>query len=75
MQVHLLKSKVHRAQVTASSLDYEGSLTIARDLMEQVGDRLTNMRFTEGATAQAAGWQPRLIVLGAKNAVIDVRGT
>lgn len=64
MQVHWLKSKVHRAQVTASSLDYEGSLTMARDRMDQVGNRLTSMRFTEGATAQAAGWQPRVIVLG-----------
>jgi len=37
MQIHLLKSKIHRAQVTGSSLDYEGSLTIARDLMDKVG--------------------------------------
>jgi aspartate 1-decarboxylase len=37
MQVHLLKSKIHRAQVTAASLDYEGSLTIAEDLMEKTG--------------------------------------
>jgi len=37
MQIHVLKSKIHRAQVTASSLDYEGSLTIAVDLMEKVG--------------------------------------
>jgi aspartate 1-decarboxylase len=37
MHVHLLKSKIHRAQVTASSLDYEGSLTIALDLMERAG--------------------------------------
>jgi aspartate 1-decarboxylase len=37
MQVHLLKSKIHRAQVTGSSLDYEGSLTVAADLMERVG--------------------------------------
>lgn len=37
MLVHLLKSKIHRAQVTGSSLDYEGSLTIAEDLMDQVG--------------------------------------
>lgn len=36
MQVHLLKSKIHRAQVTGASLDYEGSLTIAEDLMEKV---------------------------------------
>jgi aspartate 1-decarboxylase len=34
MEIHLLKSKIHRAQVTASNLDYEGSLSIASDLME-----------------------------------------
>jgi aspartate 1-decarboxylase len=37
MQIHLLKSKIHRAQVTGASLDYEGSLTIAVDLMEKAG--------------------------------------
>lgn len=37
MLVHVLKSKIHRAQVTASSVDYEGSLTVAVDLMEKVG--------------------------------------
>jgi len=37
MQVQLLKSKIHRAAVTAASLNYEGSMTIAADLMEKVG--------------------------------------
>ena len=37
MQIHLLKSKIHRAQVTGASLDYEGSLTISEDFMEMVG--------------------------------------
>jgi aspartate 1-decarboxylase len=37
MRTFLLKSKIHRAQVTAGSLDYEGSLTISRDLMDKVG--------------------------------------
>ncbi len=37
MLVHLLKSKIHRAQVTDSNVNYEGSLTIAADLMERVG--------------------------------------
>ena len=37
MLVYLLKSKIHRAQVTGASLDYEGSLTIAEDLMEKAG--------------------------------------
>ena len=35
--VRLLKSKIHRAYVTAASLDYEGSLTIDRGFMEKVG--------------------------------------
>ena len=37
MQVHILKSKIHRATVTGGHVDYEGSLTIASDLMEQIG--------------------------------------
>jgi aspartate 1-decarboxylase len=37
MQIHLLKSKIHRGQVTSASLEYEGSLTISIDLMEKVG--------------------------------------
>ena len=39
MQLTLLKSKIHRATVTAASLNYEGSLSIASDLMEKVGLR------------------------------------
>ena len=37
MLVHVLKSKIHRAQVTAGNVEYEGSLSIARDLMDKVG--------------------------------------
>ncbi len=37
MFVHVLKSKIHRAQVTAGDVNYEGSLGIARDLMDKVG--------------------------------------
>jgi aspartate 1-decarboxylase len=37
MLVQLLKSKIHRATVTGASLQYEGSLTIAEDLIEQAG--------------------------------------
>lgn len=37
MQIQLLKSKIHRAQVTGASIDYEGSLTIDSELMEKVG--------------------------------------
>ena len=64
MQIHLLKSKIHRAAVTASSVDYEGSLTIAADLMERVGflpyerilcSNLANGQRFETATRLAAG--------------------
>ena len=37
MRVHILKSKIHRAQVTGANVEYEGSLTVDRDLMEKAG--------------------------------------
>lgn len=37
MQLNLLKSKIHRATVTGGNINYEGSLTIAADLMAKVG--------------------------------------
>lgn len=37
MKVHLLKAKLHRLQVTAKSLDYEGSLKVDPRWMEEVG--------------------------------------
>lgn len=37
MEVSLLKSKIHRATVTGGDVNYEGSLTISGDLMDQVG--------------------------------------
>jgi len=37
MQIFLLKSKIHRATVTGGDLNYEGSLTISGDLMDQCG--------------------------------------
>jgi aspartate 1-decarboxylase len=37
MLVYLLKSKIHRAAVTAANVAYEGSMTIDRDFMDKVG--------------------------------------
>jgi len=37
MLVHVLKSKIHRAQITGANVDYEGSLTIDRQLMDKCG--------------------------------------
>jgi len=39
MQIQLLKSKLHRAVVTESNLNYEGSLSVDVGLMEQIGMR------------------------------------
>ncbi len=119
MQIHILKSKIHRATVTGASLNYEGSLTIDLALMEKVGfvpyervlcsnmangarfetyliagergscdivlngatahlgkvgDLLTIMSFTIVEEAQSKAWEPRVIVLGAKNSIINHRG-
>ena len=119
MQIHILKSKIHRATVTGASLNYEGSLTIDRDMMDKVGfipyervlcsnlangsrfetyvicgergsndivlngatahlgkigDLLTIMSFTTVDETQSKDWEPRVIVLGQKNAIINHRG-
>jgi len=37
MQIQMLKSKIHRAAVTASDVNYEGSMTIDTELMDQAG--------------------------------------
>lgn len=119
MQISLLKSKIHRAQVTGGCVEYEGSLTIASDLMEKVGlfpyervlcsnlengnrfetyaipgeagsgaivlngatahlgktgDRITIMTYGLVDISLAANWEPRVIVLGKKNAIASERG-
>ncbi len=37
MQISMLKSKIHRAVVTQADLNYVGSVTIDRDLMDAAG--------------------------------------
>ncbi len=69
MQIQMLKSKIHRAEVTAASLDYEGSLGIDRDLMDRVGllpnervlcSNLANGRFPlNEAPARSSSTAPR----------------
>ena len=119
MQIHVLKSKIHRAAVSGASLNYEGSLTIDVTLMEtvgflpyervlcsnlangqrfetyvipgergsadvvlngatahlgKIGDLLTIMSFSFVEDADAPNWQPRVIVLGPNNEIINHRG-
>lgn len=40
MMITMLQSKIHRAKVTQSDLNYEGSITIDLDLVELAGMRL-----------------------------------
>ncbi len=37
MEITILKSKIHRATVTGASVDYEGSITIDKELMDKIG--------------------------------------
>ena len=37
MQIQVLKSKIHRVQITEAQLDYIGSITIDEDLMDAAG--------------------------------------
>ena len=65
MRRTLLKSKIHRATVTEANLDYEGSVTIDRDLMDaadildheqvQIYDVTSGARLTTYAIPGAAG--------------------
>ncbi len=119
MQIHLLKSKIHRARVTAGDVNYEGSLGIDQDFMDKVGllpyerilcgnmangnrwetyaipaprgsgaiilngavaflgkpgDRVTIMSYAVVDKAKAKKWEPRVIVLGARNQILNERG-
>ena len=37
MMITLVKSKIHRATVTGGDLDYQGSITIGREMVEAAG--------------------------------------
>ena len=37
MQIEILKSKIHRATVTQADMNYQGSISIDKNLMDQVG--------------------------------------
>lgn len=53
MRLTLLKSKLHRMTVTEANLDYEGSFTIDRDLMDLAGilpyERIDVLNVTNGS--------------------------
>jgi len=56
MQVLLLKSKIHRARVTAGNVEYEGSLAIDQDLMDKAA-LLPYEKVLCGNMANGARWE------------------
>ncbi len=73
MRVHLLKSKLHLATVTGASVEYEGSLTIAEDLIEQAGF-LPYERILCGNMANGARWETYIIPGRRGSGVIELNG-
>ena len=73
MLVHLLKSKLHRATVTAASIDYEGSLTIAEDLIEKAG-LYPYERILCSNMANGARWETYVIKGPRDSGAIELNG-
>ena len=73
MLVHVLKSKLHRATVTGASLHYEGSLTIAEDLMEQAG-LFAYERILCGNLANGNRWETYVIAGPRGSGAIELNG-
>jgi aspartate 1-decarboxylase len=73
MFLTLLKSKLHRATVTAASLHYEGSLTIASDLAEKVG-LLPYEKILVGNMAKGARFETYVIYGESGSAEIQLNG-
>lgn len=73
MLVHILKSKIHRATVTAASVDYEGSLTIAEDLIEASG-LVPYERILCSNMANGARWETYVIKGPRNSGAIELNG-
>ena len=75
----MMKSKIHRATVTAASVDYEGSITIDRELMDAVDilphEQVHVLDVNNGArlvTYAIPGDNSEICVNGAAAKIVDV---
>jgi len=84
MQIKLLKSKIHRATVTDANLDYEGSISIDKSLIEAAGLQLyekvhvldiTNGSRVETYVIEAPGGSKSICVNGAAAHLIKPNDT
>jgi aspartate 1-decarboxylase len=73
MQLNLLKSKIHRAEVTDTSLNYEGSLAIDSEIMGMVGLRQFE-RILVGNTANGERFETYAIPAPAGSRTISLNG-
>jgi aspartate 1-decarboxylase len=73
MQLNLLKSKIHRAEVTDTSLNYEGSLAIDADLMAAAGLRAYE-RILIGNTANGERFETYAIPAPAGSRTFSLNG-
>lgn len=73
MFLHLLRAKLHRATVTGASLNYEGSLTIAADLLAESGLRPFE-RILCGNMTTGDRWETYVIEGPAGSGVIELNG-
>lgn len=48
MQRFMLKSKIHRAKLTGTDLNYEGSITMDKSFLEKAKDFKTKMVLVNG---------------------------
>jgi aspartate 1-decarboxylase len=74
MRITILKSKIHRATVTQSSIDYEGSITIDADLMKACGllpyEKVLVSNITNGSRLEtyAIKGEPKTGIIGLNGA-------
>ena len=73
MQLNLLKSKIHRAEVTDCSLNYEGSMAIDSELMAMVGLRQYE-RILVGNTANGERFETYAIPAPAGSRIFSLNG-
>ncbi len=73
MLIEVLKSKILRAQVTDSQLDYEGSLAIDETLMKKVG-LLDNEKILVGNITTGARFETYAIKAPSGSLTISLRG-
>ena len=82
----MMKSKIHRATVTEANIEYEGSVTIDRDLLdaadmlpyEQVdiwdctnGNRLIIASWTTVPDSEARTWKAKRVFVDGQNVARD----